>query len=212
MFREENFMSKKGSKGKGKTPELPREIMALQKKEAEARKGNKAKSSEGQGPLPAKEITIEDIKKFVRGEITLAQLEGVSRDQLYDFAELGYTMFKSGKLDDAQIVFEGLVTYNPYDSYFHSALGAIYQKQKKYDEALRQYDLAIKFNSQDTCSYTNRGETYLTLGRLKEAAKDFQKAIALDPDERDPWSMRSRALVIAVTNALKDQGITPGKK
>ena len=49
---------------------------------------------------------------------------------------------------------------------------------------------------------TNRGETYLMMGRLQEAAKDFQKAIDLDPDKKDPWSMRSRALVLAVNQAI----------
>ena len=230
--RKERSMSEKGSSGKGgpKTPappsgvaskgakpgasagaksgaQLPAELRALQEQERSTRKEGsvtafKSKKRDA-AQKPSKEITLDDIRKFVRGEITLAQLEGLSRDQLYDFAEMGYTMFKSGKLDDACKVFEGLVTYNPYDGYFHSALGAIYQKQKRYEDAIRQYNLALKFNPHDTCSLTNRGETFLTLGRLQEAADDFKKAIDNDPDEKDPWSMRSRALVIAVTNALK---------
>ena len=193
-------------KGRNSEVDMPEELEKIQAEEAAARKDQpKKKPKRMPGEPRAKTLTGEELKKFIRGEVTLAQLEGISREQLYDFAELGYTMFKSGKLEDASKIFEGLVTYNPYDAYFHSALGAIYQKQKRYDDSIRQYDLAIKFNPQDTCSFANRGETFLMLGRLQEAAQDFQKAIELDPDEKDPWAMRARALVLAVTNALKGQ-------
>lgn len=205
--------SDKPASGKAGKSVMPDELLALQQKEAEARrsagvtaKAKKPLAKATAQAVPAKEITLEEIRKFVRGEMTLAQLEGLSRDQLYDFAEMGYTMFKSGKVEDACKVFEGLVTYNPYDAYFHSALGAIYQKMKRYEEAIRQYNLALKFNPYDTCSLTNRGETYLTLGRLQEAADDFKKSIEQDPEGKDPWGMRARALVLAVTNALSAAG------
>lgn len=211
---EQPSMADKGpkDKGSGKKASLPAELAALQDAEAIERQKNPRPKVKKQPGAPGKDVSLEEIQKFVRGEITLAQLEGLTRDQLYDFAELGYTMFKSGKLDDACKVFEGLVTYNPYDAYFHSALGAIYQKQKRYEDAIRQYDLALKFNPQDCCSHTNRGETFLLLGRLKEAAEDFQRSIQLDPQEKDPWAMRARALVIAVTQALeKGGGATPAR-
>jgi len=157
-------------------------------------------------------VTLEKMRKFVRGEITLAQLENMSREKLYDFAELGYSLFQSGKLEEATRIFEGLVTYNPYDAYFHSALGAIYQKQKMYEQALKQYDLAIKLNPKDICSLTNRGETYLTLGKIKEAANDLKIAVSLDPQQKDPWAMRSRALITAIQSALgKKKAATPGQ-
>jgi len=188
--------------------EIPPEVLALQEREAAERKAGGQKPEvniKGGRPVTGKEVTPEELKKFIRGEITLAQLEGFSREQLYYFAELGYTMFKSGRLDEACKIFEGLVMYNPYDGYFHSALGAIYQKLKRYEEAIKQYDLAVRFNPKDTCSYTNRGETYLLLGNLNEAQSNFKKAIDLDPEQKDPWSQRSRALVIAVNNALNQK-------
>jgi len=184
--------------------------MAKDEKQPKAGGKPEAPGQAKTGPAKKEEgVTLEKMRKFVRGEITLAQLENMSREKLYDFAELGYSLFQSGKLEEATRIFEGLVTYNPYDAYFHSALGAIYQKQKLYDQAIKQYDLAIKLNPKDICSLTNRGETYLILGKIKEAAADLKVAVSLDPQQKDPWAMRSRALITAIQSALgKKKGAT----
>ncbi len=141
-----------------------------------------------------------EVAKFVRGEITLAQLEWRGRDLLYDFAEEAYALFSAGKVADAIPVWEALVTYNPYDAYFHSALGACYQRQKHFDEAITQYTLAIKFDPRAITALANRGETFMLLGRKTEAANDFRAAIDLDPNMKDEWAMRAREYLPRVSD------------
>lgn len=134
-------------------------------------------------------------ERFVRGEITLAQLEGRSRDELLDHAEAGYAAFQAGDMASARAVFEGLVSYNPYEAYFHTALGAVYQRTGRVDEALRQYELALKFHPHDTAALANGGEVLLGLGRRAEASELLLRAIACDPERQDPWALRACELL-----------------
>ena len=55
-------------------------------------------------------ITSEKLEQWIKGEITWAQVEGITMDQAYAFAELGYQLFEQGRYEDAQQIFEGLVS------------------------------------------------------------------------------------------------------
>src|SRR3972149_3255258 len=98
------------------------------------------------------------VEKFVMGEITLGQLYGITIEEAYSVAELGYTMFEQGRLRDAQTIFQGLVISNPYDAYFHTMLGSIYQKQGFVDGALEEYSLALALDPANLEADGNRGE------------------------------------------------------
>ncbi len=152
----------------------------------------------------------EAIKGFILGDITLAQLEGISAEEMYQVADMGYDLFEEGKLEDARKIFEGLYTYNPMDAYFHSVLGSIYQKQEKFEDAIRHYTSAVELYSEDITAWTNLGETQMqhaaalqSAGKSEEAAVAFSNAVeclgyaveqAGDDDENDS-ALRARALI-----------------
>src|SRR5690606_12855144 len=48
------------------------------------------------------------LERFVKGEITLAELEGVDAESQNKLVHLGYRLLTSGKLEDARLLFEGL--------------------------------------------------------------------------------------------------------
>lgn len=157
------------------------------------------------------EADIEEaIKGFILGDITLAQLEGISAEEMYQVADMGYDLFEEGKLEDARKIFEGLYTYNPMDAYFHSVLGSIYQKQEKFEDAIRHYTSAVELYNEDITAWTNLGETQMqhaaalqSAGKSEEAAEAFSNAVeclgyaveqAGDDDENDS-ALRARALI-----------------
>lgn len=148
-------------------------------------------------------ITEERVAQFMRGEITLAQLEGMTVEEIYGIADMGYTLLEQGRLDDAQVIFEGLEVYNPYDPYFHSVLGSIYQQKKEDDKALEEYALAIALYPEDISSWVNRGEILLNQGKLDEAAEHFKRAVELDPQGKDPMGLRAQALAAVTAEAIK---------
>jgi len=142
------------------------------------------------------------VEKFVMGELTLGQLYGITIEEAYSMAEIGYTMMEQGRLKDAQTIFQGLVLSNPYDGYFHAVLGTIYQKLGMIDGAIEEYTLSLGLDPANVEAYVNRGELMIQKGNFIQAAEDFKTAIGLDPDAENPSANRARALAAIVAAAL----------
>jgi type III secretion system low calcium response chaperone LcrH/SycD len=146
--------------------------------------------------------TPENIDKFIMGDITWAQLQGMTMEEAYGIAEYGYGLYQEGKFHDARTVFEGLVLCNPYDAYFHNMLGAVYQQLDLEDEAHEAYSIAIDLDEENLHALVNRGELLLKNGEFDKALDDLDKAIALDPDGTNPAALRARALAMATAKAM----------
>ena len=156
-------------------------------------------------------FTQENLEKFIMGEITWAELEGMSMEEAYAIADLGYTLFEQGRYDDAQTVYEGLVIGNPYDAYFHTMLGAIYAKKNMHEEAAEEYSIAIELDPKNISALVNRGELLLQHGEFEYAMEDLKKAIDLDPKAENPSGIRARALAAATAAIIKEVMEKKGK-
>lgn len=156
------------------------------------------------GEINAPAFTDENLMKFVLGEITWAELTGLTMQDAYSFAEIAYNLFEQGKYDQAQTIVEGLVISNPYDGYFHSLLGSIYGRKGMHEEAQEEYSIAIELNPQDLASHVNRAEILLQHGEIEKALMDLKKAIDLDPKGEQPFGIRARALAHATASVLEE--------
>lgn len=160
--------------------------------------------------------TPESFKKFVLGEITWAELTGLTMQEAYAFAEIAYNLFEQGKYDQAQTIVEGLVISNPYDGYFHGLLGAIYGRKGMHEEAAEEYSIALELDPQNLSAYVNRAEILLQHGEIELALKDLKAAVDLDPKGEKPFGVRARALAAATASileeAMKQNGIDPNAK
>ncbi len=159
----------------------------------------------------------EAVKGFLLGDITLAQLEGLSAEELYQVADMGYNLMEEGKLEDARKIFEGLYCYNPFDSYFHSALGAIYQRQGQLESSFDHYLSSVELYDEDIQTWTNLGEVALELStvlaqsgdndRAAEmfvtAADALTRAVELDPNDEHPAGTRARVLVQVTVGSMQ---------
>lgn len=148
--------------------------------------------------------TREDLAKFVRGEVTFSELTGMSMEEAYAFAEIGWTLLDQGKLAEAQAVVAGLVLANPYDSNLHALLGAIYGRRGLHDEALREYGTAIDLDGKNLAAHVNRAEILLRTGKIPQAVEDLKAAVALDPKGEKPAGVRARALAGATARILDE--------
>jgi tetratricopeptide (TPR) repeat protein len=160
-------------------------------------------------------FTDQNLTKFVLGEITWAELTGLTMQDAYAFAEIAYNLFEQGKYDQAQTVVEGLVISNPYDGYFHSLLGSIYGRKGMHEEAQEEYSIALELNPKDLASYVNRAEILLQHGEIEAALDDLKKAVELDPKGEQPFGIRARALAQATVSvleeAMRDRGMDVAK-
>lgn len=142
--------------------------------------------------------------KFVVGEITWAELTGLTMQEAYSFAEIAYNLFEQGKYEQAQTIVEGLVISNPYDGYFHGLLGAIYGRKGMHEEAQEEYTIAIDLDPTNISAFVNRAEIALQHGEIEKALKDLKKAIELDPKGEKPFGIRARALAAATASVLEE--------
>ena len=156
-------------------------------------------------------FTAENFRKFVMGEITWAELTGLTMQEAYAFAEVAYNLFEQGKYDQAKTIVEGLVISNPYDGYFHGLLGAIYGRKGMHEEASEEYTIAIDLDPTNISALVNRAEIFLQHGEIELALKDLKGAVDLDPKGEKPFGVRARALAAATAavleEALKDQNV-----
>jgi tetratricopeptide (TPR) repeat protein len=159
-------------------------------------------AEEERQPTLTDTFSPDRVEAFIMGDATLGQLYGITIEEAYSVAELGYTLFEQGRVREAQTVFQGLIISNPYDGYFHSVLGSIYQKQGLTDGAIEEYSIAIGLDPASVESYVNRGELLMSKGMFEQAAGDFKKALELDPDGSNNSGNRARALASVTAAAL----------
>ncbi|MFN7130924.1 MAG: tetratricopeptide repeat protein, partial [Myxococcales bacterium] len=127
----------------------------------------------------------ERVRKWAKGEMTLQELDGITGPEMLEMAVTGFSMYEQGRYREAKIVFEGLAALDPKESYYRTALGAVYLAQDKLDDALAEFDAAIKLSDTDIAAFVNRGEVRLRKGDILDAAQDFKRAVDLDPENKD---------------------------
>ncbi len=145
---------------------------------------------------------IDLLYRFLEDKASLAELRGVTREQLYQVAEAGHIKFKHGRFQEAEKIFQGLIVLDHRNAYFHAVMGAIHQKRQRTVEAIVEYSQALRLNRRDIASYVNRGEIYLRAKNYRKAAEDFRAAILIDAVGTNMWANRARSLVIAIKRSM----------
>lgn len=144
------------------------------------------------------------LNDFVLGNITLGELEGVTKKVQYEIADRGFKLLSEGKLEQAEKIYKGLITLDPFDSYFHTVLGSIHQRRDLKNEAIEEYSRALKVNPYNATALANRGEIFFQQGRVLEATQDLQAAIECDPECKEPATVRCRVLAMALAKTIEE--------
>lgn len=165
---------------------------------------DKGKRTQIVDPTPARRKHLTEILlRFLEDKISLAEMKGIPREDLYRLADAGFNRFKHGRFDEAQKIYQALILLDHRNAYFHSVMGAIHQKLEHPIEAIMEYSQAVRINKRDASSYVNRGEIYLRHKNYKKAAEDFRNAIVMDPTGGNLWANRARSLVIAIKRSME---------
>ncbi len=155
-------------------------------------------------PGPKELFDFDRLEKFIMGEITWAQLQGLTLDDAYRIAEYGYALFQEARYHDAKVIFEGLVVANPYDAYFHSMAGSVYQQLDMRLEAIDSYTIAIEMDPEYLPALVNRGEMYLQDGIVTMASPDLTRVLELDPECESEPAQRAVGLLRVLTEAVDE--------
>ncbi|MCC7380447.1 MAG: tetratricopeptide repeat protein [Deltaproteobacteria bacterium] len=149
------------------------------------------------------------IEAFLRGDLTLGELEGISKESQYQMAQVGHSLLREGKRDQAKKIFEGLQALDPYDAYFHATLGAIAQEEGDVEKAERLYTRSLEINPFSIPALAGRGEIRLIAGRFQDAITDLAAALKEDPEAKQPATKRVRGLLAMVRTQLEASKANP---
>jgi tetratricopeptide (TPR) repeat protein len=136
-------------------------------------------------------------------DASTVQQEGTTGPEMLERAMQGFQLYEEGSYEDARAIFEELARIDPAEAYYRTALGAIALAEDELDLALEHFDHALRLNAKDTAALVNRGEVHLRLGNIMEAAQDFARAVDLDPENKDPLTMRARLLAAAAIETIE---------
>lgn len=148
--------------------------------------------------------TTAKLKAFVRGEMTWAEVEGMTFEEAKAIAQVGCDLAAAGRYEEARILFEGLVEGNPKDSASRAALGTVYQKLGRLEEAIAEYSAALERDPANPVALVNRGELYLRRGN-RQGFTDIANASEADPNGETSAGRRARALVKAIALAAVEK-------
>jgi Flp pilus assembly protein TadD len=137
---------------------------------------------------------------------------GTTGPELLERAMEGFELYEQGDYANARVIFSDLCEKDPSEAYYRTALGAICLAEDELEPALENFNLALTLNAKDSAALVNRGEVHLRLGNIVEAAQDFARAVDLDPENKDPLTMRARLLAAAALETVEAaQGSAPSE-
>ena len=100
----------------------------------------------------------------------------------------GLALHKTGKLEEARLIYEKLLIKDPNNFQLINLLGAISFQQKKFDDSIIQFNKAINLNSNHHALYNNLGAAYKETERYEDAIKNLKKAIELNPNYAEAYN------------------------
>lgn len=161
------------------------------------REGHARKTSGGRKRLsveidtdPALRYHMQKLKDLFSGAAGAESLRSLTRRQLAEMAMFGHQLFESGRLDEARVVFEGLVALGSPDAFPHTMLGTVYLALGKQDRATALFEAALGIDPSDLAARVYRSEIRINAGQTKQALSELGKVISEGPKD-DPFVERA---------------------
>lgn len=114
--------------------------------------------------------------------MTTANLEPNSLQTLFQTAVEHH---QSGHLQEAEHLYQKILTAAPDAGIIHSNLGMIYFDLDKLDKAVDHYQQAAQLQPRDSDIHFNLGLTLKKMGRFSEAEASYRQGLAINPDDVD---------------------------
>ena len=126
------------------------------------------------------EMTPEDalnalVSMVEKGLTTVAELRGISTDELEAVYALAYDYYRVGNYDSAETLFRFLTVMDHFNEKYWMGMAAVYQVQKRFKEALRIYAfVAVTLNVKNVNASYYAAECYLATGDVTNATSALE--------------------------------------
>lgn len=115
-------------------------------------------------------------------------------EEVVDLVIFGHQLFERGKIEEARVIFEGLVDTDKKNAFAHTMLGTIYLALKDGSRALALFQAALAIDPHDVPALVYRGELRLKKGKTKSALEDLERAVGLG-EPGDAFVERAKHLI-----------------
>ncbi|MCX4024667.1 SycD/LcrH family type III secretion system chaperone [Endozoicomonas sp. SM1973] len=151
--------------------------------------------------------TPEDLLDFFASGGAIRDLRAISDESIEAMYSMAYSLYESGKYQDAHKVFQFLCYLDHYQSKYFIGLGACRQMMKQYQLAIDAFSYASVLDANDPRPPFYGAECHLALGNLKEAESGFTAAIHWANENQEYQSLKQHAeqKLRVVTATLKKQ-------
>jgi Flp pilus assembly protein TadD len=111
--------------------------------------------------------------------------EGHARDEPNPLAlairNAALELLRSGKIDEAEVVYREAITVDPSCAQAHGDLGLLYSRRSQLNEAARELRTAKELDFRQVAARTELGLVLLRLGKEEEALWEFREVLRVEP-------------------------------
>jgi len=151
-------------------------------------------------------IENDQMKAFLDKGGVIHDLLDVSEEELESIYSIAYNLYQSNRLDDAEKLFQLLITYNHYNVNYYLGLGGCRQAKGMHKEAADTYSLAVLFDVEDPRLPYYAAECHLALGDLESAESGYYAAGLRAGDNPEYYELKTKSegLLKLVKNKLAE--------
>lgn len=132
----------------------------------EAEQGGKTLTIDPKDLLKLDEL----MKLFDSGAMTVAQMRGITTEEMETVYALAYDYYRTGRYDEAETLFAFLTTFDHFNEKYWMGMGAVLQVKKKFEKAVQVYSyVAAILNLENVKASYYAAECNLAMGRRAHA-------------------------------------------
>ena len=124
--------------------------------------------------------------RYTEAEEILRPILAKNKRDIEGIYELGYSLFKQERYEEALEYFLKLEKLNDADDWLYQKIGICYKNLGKNEEALEYYLKAVELDEEDTYSMSDIAWLYNVLGKYEEGLKYLERLEELGQD--DAWT------------------------
>ena len=124
--------------------------------------------------------------RYTEAEEILRPILAKNKRDVEGIYELGYSLFKQERYEEALEYFLKLEKLNDADDWLYQKIGICYKNLDEKEEALKYYLKAVELDEEDTYSMSDIAWLYNVLGKYEEGLKYLERLEELGQD--DAWT------------------------
>lgn len=133
------------------------------------------------------------VNDFLYNGSTLADIKGLSNDELEAVYTVGYNLYTGGKFDEAVKVFQFLCFFSHLTKKYWMALGGCWHMLKEHAKAVEAYSVAGMLDISDPRPASLAADSHLALGNRDAAISGYTAAVEFAADAPQYATVKERA-------------------